>query len=182
MAAEIRRLKTPYPHYEPAQATGAPDVPQQGDSSRAWCPATMNAGKEWLLLDYPKSVVPTAIVLHENYTPGYVIRIAHVPVWGREVTLWEGTYFPTPAPGGSVATLSVTVGIKTNRIKLYIDTSNATGWEEIDAVGLQDAKGNVTWASGATASSAYGDGSDKTITGVLTIEPLDDNIVGVEAR
>jgi hypothetical protein len=182
MAAEIARLKTPYPHYEPAQATGPPDVSRQGDSPLAWCPATMNAGNEWLLLDYPKAIVPTAIVLHENYTPGAVVRITHVPGWGREVTLWEGAYSPSPAPGGSVATLPVTAGIKTRRIKLYMETSGATGWEEIDAVGLKDAAGNVTWANGAAASSAYGDGSDKAITGAWTIDPLDDNIVGVEAR
>ena len=37
----------------------------------------------------------------------------------------------------------------TERIKIYIDSPKAFGWNEIDAVGLADTQ----WASKATASS-----------------------------
>jgi hypothetical protein len=155
LAAEIHRLRTPYPHYEAAQAIGPPDAETASDSSRTWCPATMNGGKEWLLLEYETAVVPVAILVHENSAPGSIVRITHYPALGKEVTLWQGTYTPTTGPSGSVARMPVPTGVSTNRIKIYLDTSSASGWNEIDAVGLVDANNKVTWASAATASSEW---------------------------
>jgi hypothetical protein len=155
LIAEIAQLRYPYPRYEAIEATGPPNVTQAGDSSSAWCPATMNGGAEWLLLDYDEAVVPTAIVVHENYTPGAIVRVTHVPLLGKETTLWEGSYVPASGAAGAVSTLPVTSSIKTGRIKVHFDTTNATGWEEIDAVGLVDAKGKTHWATGAKASSTW---------------------------
>jgi hypothetical protein len=164
LAGEIYRIKGPGPRYEAAQATGPPDVPRQGDSPYAWCPATMDGGAEWLLLDFQQAVTPAAIVVHENYAPGAIVRITHFPVVGKEETLWEGMYKPTAGTAGSVAHLPVSVAIQTSRIKLYLDTAAAAGWNEIDAVGLIDAIGETIWASGATASSTWA--SPSNLSGV----------------
>src|SRR5262249_20892308 len=43
----------------------------------------------------------------------------------------------------------------TNRIKVYIESTKVPGWNEIDAVGLVDAKGKTFWAICAEASSTY---------------------------
>jgi hypothetical protein len=155
LVAEIAKLRYPYPRYEAIEATGPPNVRQAGDSSNAWCPATMSGGKEWLELQFDPAVAPSAIVVHENYAAGYIVRIAHVPVIGPEVVLWEGTYTPTPGLVGAITKLPIENSIKTGRIKIYFDTTNATGWEEIDAVGLVDAKGTTNWAVGAKASSTW---------------------------
>jgi hypothetical protein len=169
MAAEIAKLRYPYPRYEAIEATGAPNVTTPGDSSSAWCPATMNSGSEWLQLDYDAPVVPTAVIVHENYGSGMIVRITHVPILGAETTLWEGGYTAAAGPAGAIATLPVTNGISTGRIKIYLDTSKATGWEEIDAVGLVDAKGKTHWAKGAKASSTWAQGS--TIIQSTTLQP-----------
>jgi hypothetical protein len=159
LAAEIYRMRNPGPHYEAAQATGPPDATNQGDSSRAWCPATMDAGNEWLQLDYDEPIAPTSIIVYENYTPGGVARITHFPILGKETTLWEGTYSPTGSPTGSVVQLPITTSVMTKRIRVYLDTKASPGWHEIDAVGLVDANGNVHWARGAKASSTWGESS-----------------------
>jgi len=156
LAVEIYRMRNPGPHYEAAQATGPPNSKSSGDSSSAWCPATMNGGSEWLLLDYDMAVVPTAIEMYENYMPGSVVRVTHVPFLGKETTLWEGTYLTVSSIGGRTL-LPVTTNVKTDRIKVYLDTKSAAGWDEIDAVGLVDANGKVHWASGEKASSTWGE-------------------------
>jgi hypothetical protein len=155
LAAVLHSYKNPVLYYGATQATGPPNVPQQGDSRNAWCPATINSGPEWLLLEFEKSVAPTAILVHESFAPGAVVRITHLPISGQEVTLWQGTYTPTPGTAGSVAKLPVSVGIKTNRIKVYLDTAAAPGWNEIDAVGMEYGNSDVIWASGAKASSTW---------------------------
>jgi len=155
LAAEIERLNTPWPRYQAIEATGAPNVSARGDSSTAWCPATSDGGAEWLVLNYDESVVPQSIVVHENYDPGGILRITHYPVFGKEEVLWEGTYTPAITAAGSVANLPINVPIKTNRIKVYLDTAAASGWQEIDAVGLVDGGGVTHWATGAKASSTW---------------------------
>jgi hypothetical protein len=155
LVAELRRLETPYPNYQTEQALGPPDAPNRGDSPLAWCPAT-DGGKEWLLLEYETAVVPTAIVVHENSASGAVVRVTHYPVWGRETTLWEGTYSAAPGSSGGVAKLPVATGIATDRIKVYLDTGAVAGWNEIDAVGIEYENDEVIWAVGVQASSTWG--------------------------
>jgi hypothetical protein len=62
-----------------------------------------------------------------------------------------------------VSRLPISAGVKTGRIKLYIDSPAVAGWNEIDAVGLELADGNVIWAESAEASSSYG---SRSTTGI----------------
>ena len=59
---------------------------------------------------------------------------------------------------GGVSRLPISAGFKTGHIKLYIDSPAVPGWNEIDAVGIEDANKKVIWASKAKASSTYGSG------------------------
>jgi hypothetical protein len=168
LTTELAALQYPGPYYEPIQATGPPNANSSGDSSSAWCPATANGGVEWLILEYEKPLVPKAIVLHENIEPGAVVRVTHYPTFGREQTLWEGAYTPTEGANNMVATLPVTTATKTQRIKVYLDTAAGPDWNEIDAVGMVDGAGQVSWAVGASASSAWGAGmpQSKAVNGI----------------
>jgi hypothetical protein len=168
MVAEIAALRYPGPYYESTQATGPPNATSSEDSSSAWCPATADGGYEWLILEYEKPIVPKAIVLHENMEPGAIVRISHYPTLGREQNLWEGTYASTQGANNMVATLAISTAIKTQRIKVYLDTAKVPGWNEIDAIGMVDGGGQVSWAVGARASSSWGTGRDrsKEITGL----------------
>jgi len=156
MEAEIYRLSYPSAYYQASQATGPPDVTSQGDSHKAWCSATLDSDDDWLQLEYETPIVPSAIIVHENYGSGAIVRITHVPSFGIETTLWEGTSPGSPGSAGSFTKLPVTTNIKTNRIKIYLKQSAVTNWNEIDAVALVDSNGKATWAIGAKASSTWG--------------------------
>jgi hypothetical protein len=156
LTAEIYRLQYPYPHYQASQAVGEPDANTTSDSPRAWCPAQANSGSEWLVLDFDEKVPVSQIVVHENLATGAIVRITDYPVLGPETTLWQGTDSPQMSVTSAVSTMPVAGAAKTNRIKVYLDTSQITGWAEIDAVGLVDENGRTTWASGAKASSTWG--------------------------
>jgi hypothetical protein len=158
LSAQLHQLQYPGPNWDTAQATGPPNTPAPGDRATAWASLTADGQSEWLILEFEASVVPKAILVHENFSPGAVVKASHYPRFGREQTLWEGTD-PTPVGAGSgVSRLPVTNNTATGRIKLYIDSQNVPGWNEIDAVGLVygDNDDQVIWAKSATASSSFG--------------------------
>lgn len=159
LAGELYRIKNPVTGWGVEQVTRAPNTAGPGDISTAWASASQDDQKEWLVLEYDQSVVPVAVVVHETYNPGAVVKVSHYPRWGSEQVLWEGTD-PTPSSAGmGVSRLPVSAGVKTSRIKVYIDSPAVAGWNEIDAVGLELANGDVIWAESAEASSSYGSGN-----------------------
>jgi hypothetical protein len=159
LAEQLYQIQNPVTGWSVHQVTGPPNTSGPGDISTAWASATQDDQEEWLQLEYEESVIPTAILVHETYNPGAVFKVTHVPRWGLEKVLWEGTD-PTPAgAGGGVSRLPVTSGIRTSRIKVYLNSSAVPGWNEIDAVGLEYGDKEVIWAERATASSSYGGGA-----------------------
>jgi hypothetical protein len=156
LSMQIYQLTHPNTGWDTSQATGPPNTTGPGDITTAWASATPDGQQEWLILEYNSSVVPKAILVHETYNPGAVVKASHVPRWGKEQVLWEGTD-PTPTSAGAgVSRLPVTTSVRTGRIKLYIDSPAVAGWNEIDAVGLEFGNGQVIWAETAAASSSYG--------------------------
>jgi hypothetical protein len=149
------RAKKPKRPYGPEQVLGEPDAVGGGDSPNAWCPSTADGQDEWLLLEYDEMIIPTAVVIHENYGPGAVNKIGVFKADGTEVEAWKGDD-PTAATAGSgVSEIELKIDFKTNRIKVYIDSKNVAGWQEIDAVGLRDVDKKTHWAAHAAASSTY---------------------------
>ena len=171
MSQELYTLKNPGPHWGAAEATGPPNT-GPGDGPTAWCSRTADSKSEWLILEYDEAVEPKAILVYENMSPGAVWRVTNYPKVGQERTLWEGTD-PTPITAQSgVSRLPTTAGIKTNRIKIYIDSQSVPDWNEIDAVGIVHGDDDkVIWAARASASSTYGDvsGSNWDSTGITLI-------------
>jgi hypothetical protein len=140
----------------PEQATGEPNVVNLGtDDGNAWASKTEDAEDEWLLLEYEEPIQPVGVVIHETFNPGAVIKVTVFKLDGSEVEAWTGAD-PTAAGSGSgVSEIDLKVDFKTMRVKLYIDSKNVPGWNEIDAVGLKDKAKKVHWAKYAAASSTY---------------------------
>jgi hypothetical protein len=140
----------------PEQATGEPNVVNLGtDDGNAWASKTEDTDDEWLLLEYDEPVVPTGITIHETFNPGAVNRVTVFKLDGTEVEVFKGA---DPTAVGSVSGVSeieCKVDFKTTRVKLYIDSKNVAGWNEIDAVGVKDKDKKVHWAKHAAASSTY---------------------------
>jgi hypothetical protein len=138
----------------PEQAVGAPDTNMAGDIQTAWASQQPDGQEEWLMLEYAEPVVPKEIHVHETFNPGAVYRATAFKLDGSEVEVWKGK---DPSAGKDIGTsiLPVKITFKTARVKLYIDSANVPGWNEIDAVGIKDGQGKLTWAVAAEASSTF---------------------------
>lgn len=111
------------------QAVGAPDSAEM-DSRTAWAAKEADGGEEWLQLTFPLTVTPTRIRIHENLTPGGIVRIDGVGEDGVRRPLWRGrdlglSWFDEAVSGPPLRGLVV-----------VLDTRRQAGWEEIDAVEL----------------------------------------------
>src|SRR5262245_22247043 len=139
----------------PEQACGEPDTNMAGDIQTAWASQSQDDQDEWLLLEYAEPVVPTAVLVHETYNPGALVRVTAFKLDGTEVELWKGQD-PTAADSEmGVSEIPVKVDFKTNRIRIHIASKDVPGWNEIDAVGIRDTDKKMHWATSAHASSTY---------------------------
>ncbi|HEV2971314.1 MAG TPA: M56 family metallopeptidase [Pirellulales bacterium] len=142
----------------PEQATGAPDSNMGDDAPTAWASLTPDGQEEWLELSYADPVDTVAVLVYENLAPGaltqVVLHSADQP--GLSFT-WTGADPTNPTQRSGISVIPLRVPMKTQRVKLMIDSRKVPGWNEIDAVGLLDRQGQVHWATSAQASSTYAD-------------------------
>ncbi len=165
---DLAEKPRPVRSWGPEQAIGPPDTPAAGDFPTAWASLTPDGQDEWLLLEYAEPVVPAAILVHETYNPGALVRVTVYKLDGEEVEVWKGKDPTAQGAGKGVSEIAVDVLFKTNRVKIYLDSKAVTGWNEIDAVGVRDAGGKTHWATAADASSTYADQGG----GVIFIAPV----------
>lgn len=159
-ALQIATTKMPGgPSWSPGQAAGAPNTAHHGDYSTAWASQSPDAGKEWLQMKYAKPVEIGEINIHETYNPGAISKVSALMPDGSERVIWEGTM---DADTGVIErAVKVPPGIRSDQIRVELDTSRVPGWNEIDAVEIVGTDGSRQWASESTASSYYGQGRDK---------------------
>lgn len=138
------------------QAIGAPNTPEYGDHATAWASATPDGGPEWLLLRYSNAVQPARLRVWQTYNPGAIIKITGFAIDNREIVLWQGKDPLAGTAAVGVAEFTLQADVPINRVKLHLASEHVAGWNEIDAVQLEDSVGGQQWASGAIASSNYG--------------------------
>ena len=111
------------------QAVGPPDSPEI-DSRTAWAARDADGGVEWLRVSFVLPVAMRRVRIHENLTPGGVVRIDAIGEDGERRPVWQGTDPAVPwfeaDLGGQVA----------RELVILVDTRMRQGWEEIDAVEL----------------------------------------------
>ncbi len=120
-----------------AQAVGAPDVDECGDNRNAWA-SNSATSVEWLLLQYETPLIPTQIILHQNYNPSQVVEVWGVAVDGVEYTIWEGEpVWIEECPDVMTITIELEEAIVIDQVGVVVDQSvMGWGWAEIDAVEL----------------------------------------------
>lgn len=150
------------PSWSPGQAAGPPNTEQHGDYATAWASQSPDAGPEWLQLKYGRSVEISEINIHESYNPGALAKVSAVMPDGSQKVLWQGT--EDPEDGIIERAVKVPPGIRSDQIRIELDTSRVPGWNEIDAVELVGTDGTRQWAAESTASSYYGQGRGNTMT------------------
>ena len=139
----------------PEQATGAPDVAEAGDNPSAWASLTEDGQAEGLELTYKQPVEAAAILIHESFNPGAVSGVSVVGPDKKQIRVFNGQSSTLGREKG-VMVVSLPKPISISKVLLSIDSQRVPGWNEIDAVGLLDARtGEIHWATSATASSTY---------------------------
>jgi hypothetical protein len=116
------------------QATGAPNVDQEGDNGNAWAPKTPDSGIEWINLAFTKSVAATGLRIRESAGAGAVIKVELIDPQGTVHALWSGKD-PTQGLNYLMLTFPKT-DFKVDHVKITLATNLIPGWNEIDAVQL----------------------------------------------
>jgi hypothetical protein len=118
------------------EATGAPNVGRYQDDGHAWAPHQADGTTDWIELDYPVAVQPTAVNITESFGSGAVTLVeAFDPASGSWVELWSGK---DPSPADTISTFSppvAAVTFATDRLRVTLGDV-IPGWSEIDAVEL----------------------------------------------
>jgi hypothetical protein len=155
---EERTLASPKPmrSWGHEQVLGEPNTPKHGDISSAWAPMAQNGGTEWLEVGFDNPVSLAEINVHETYNPGAISQIAVMMPDGSERVIWEGEFSSDDAvPGIVERAFQVDQEITADSVRIYMDTTRVSGWNEIDAVELVGTDDSRQWASSARASSTY---------------------------
>ena len=139
--------------WSPDQATGAPDSPLAGDQRTAWAALTADGGREWLKLEFEKSVSIESVRIYESFNPGAITRVSAYTTPTAGKILWEGEAELGQAP--HIFEIEPEEEVIANNITLLFDTTRVAGWNEIDAVELIGKDGSRQWAVKATASTTY---------------------------
>ncbi|BCM93729.1 hypothetical protein IAD21_05620 [Abditibacteriota bacterium] len=169
----------------PEQAVGAPDTELGGDFGTAWASRSPDEQDEWLLLEYDKLVTPRTLRLLETFNPGAVRRITVFNLAGEEVEVFNNI---DPLAGVADANgknkgvfeVGFHTALRVNRVKVYLDSKQTPGWNEIDAVGLTDEAGTLRWATTAAASSTYAEPTAPT--DVAVPNAIDARVAQLEAE
>lgn len=111
------------------QATGIPDSAEM-DARTAWAAREADSGVEWLHVKFTLPVLLRQVRIHENLTPGGIVRIDAVREDGERRTVWQAE---DPGAVWFQAELS---GEVARELVIVIDARKRPGWEEIDAVEL----------------------------------------------
>jgi sugar lactone lactonase YvrE len=123
------------PDYDPAGATGAPNVAGCQDSPDAWAPAAPDT-LDTLEVRFPNPVFATGVDVHQSFNPGLVTKVELIDERGRASTV----YTASPARGGPCpAVLEARFDQTLTRVaavRLTVDQRGGSDWAEIDAVEL----------------------------------------------
>ncbi|NTU81960.1 MAG: hypothetical protein HGA45_21715, partial [Chloroflexales bacterium] len=123
------------PDYEPAGATGAPNVPTCQDSPDAWAAADPN-GLETLELRYRAPVFAVGVTIYQSYNPGFVSKVELIDERGKAETVYTATpSLAAPCPLPLELSFEQTL-TRIVAVRLTVDQRPGANWNEIDAVEL----------------------------------------------
>ncbi len=151
MAKEAREHP---PSWSPNQAAGPPNSQPMGDRVTAWATMAENAGKEWLELDYVAPFIAHQVRIHETFNPGAVVALVLKGENGQEIVRIPVVDTARAAPEWLEVSFDATT-VPVQSVRVILDTSKVSGWNEIDAVELVGPTRRA-WAEAAHASSFYG--------------------------
>lgn len=120
------------------QILGEPNkLPDFGNSPCAWSPATPNGrNEEWIKVGFEKSIALKQVAIAENFNPGSVTRVYAYNETGKEFLIYDEKASPLAAKGRMLHIFTNQANLITNAVKIILDPSKVTGFNQIDAIGI----------------------------------------------
>jgi len=120
-----------------SQVTGLPNTPACGDTPTAWA-SDPNEKTPILTLDYATAVIPTHIVIHHSFNPGWVSKVDVSDGSSLSLTVFQGSPFKIDqCPYEQTIDIQPgTVPFAVTEVVISLDQTSAPGPDEIDAVEL----------------------------------------------
>jgi len=124
------------PDYDPAGATGPPDVEGCQDSPDAWASADPN-GLETLELRFRTPVFATGVTIYQNHQPGFISKVELIDERGRATEVYSGApALAAECPGRVELRFAQTLS-RAVAVRLTLDQRAGANWSEVDAVELE---------------------------------------------
>jgi hypothetical protein len=123
------------PGWSSMQAAGVPNTYGCGDAETAWA-SLEPQGIDWLVLTYDQAVIPTRIVIYQNFNPGAIIKVEVIDESGQAVTVYTGKAALSKFCPFTLEIPVNQVNKPVRSIRLTLDQSQHNGRNEIDAVQL----------------------------------------------
>ncbi|QEF97271.1 Thermophilic serine proteinase precursor [Stieleria maiorica] len=121
-----------------ADALGQPDTFAYGDARTAWAPRYANSGDQSLTLGFDTPVHASGVVIRETFGNGFVRTVeVRDSVSGQFHVMPIG---PDPSQPGTPVDYEVAwplTSFTVDAVRITIDTTHSSGYEEIDAVRLR---------------------------------------------
>eukprot|EP01080_Neovahlkampfia_damariscottae_P000158 gene158-4404_t len=115
--------------------------PSYGDQKTAWAPKKATNSKEFLEIEYSKSVYPIKMEIYETFNPGSLVKIKAKNPKGKWTILWESKPDRCLKEESRIFSPKLKkVDFKTNKFRLEIDQTGSKSWYEIDAIKLTGKK------------------------------------------
>jgi len=120
------------------QILGEPNkLPDFGNSFCAWSPATANGrNEEWIKVGFSKSIALKQVAIAENFNPGSVTRVYAYSESGKESLIYDEKAAPLQVKGRMLRIFTKQENLITNAVKIILDPSKVTGFNQIDAIGI----------------------------------------------
>ncbi len=128
--------------YRAVQLLGPPEkLPHTGDSPNAWSPAEADVNaEEWIKVGFGKAIAPRQVLIAENFNPGALIAVYLYEPSGKEHLIASRGQLEPNGETGRLLTLTPALGpdIRINALKLVMNPSLVSGYNQIDAVGIAE--------------------------------------------
>jgi len=151
---EVAKVKAKRP-WGPEQVADKPDVPQAGDNGNAWASLSQDGQDEWLTIEYEEPILVKEVEVHENLAPGALYKVTAYKLDGEEVEVWKGQDPTKTDEASGISVVPFKGDFKTNRVRIWLKSTEVPNWNEIDAVGIRDKDKKTHWGKAAAASSTY---------------------------
>ena len=117
-----------------SQATGPSNVVGCSDNVLGWASLLPNS-EDWLEVQYPKSVVPTHVIIYENFGTSSIVKVELRDINDTFHTVFVATPARVECPRKLTIDIS-SIQVMIYGVRISVDQRSINDWDEIDAVQL----------------------------------------------